>query len=169
MTRLTQSLRPLVRQRSSRGHPEEPKPSWSARHDAGSAIVETIFAVLVIVVPLIWIALALLRVEAASYAVRSAAREAARTYVTAETSAEGAARSQAAALIAFDDQRAPRGRVALTCSAQPCLTPGASVRAHAQTDVPLPFVPSWLAGPTGLRIHVQAQHSETVERYGGTR
>lgn len=49
-----------------------------ARADDGSSLVEAVFVIVVLLVPLIWVALALLRVEAAAYAVRTAAREAAR-------------------------------------------------------------------------------------------
>ena len=141
----------------------------SSQDESGSALIEAVFGTLFLIVPLLWIALALLRVEAASYAVRSAAREASRTMVTADSSAAGRARAHAAALIAFDDQHAPRGRVTLTCSATPCLTPDATVTARAATDVPLPFVPGWLASATGARVQVYASHAETVERYGGER
>lgn len=147
--------------------PRSSTPANSTPSERGSALVETIFGVFVLIVPLMWIALALLRVEAASYAVRSAAREAARTYVTADSSGAGAARANLAASIAFDDQKAPHGSVGLHCSASPCLSPGANVRADVRTSVPLPFVPSWLA--SGLSVTVHASHSETVERYGGTR
>lgn len=143
----------------------------SPRHDgeAGSALIETVFVICVLLVPLIWVALALLRVEAASYAVRTAAREAARTYVTAASSAQGQARAEAASRLAFEDQKAPIGSTRLSCSANPCLTPGATVSAQAQTSVGLPFLPGWLTAGTGLRITVNSHHSETVERYGGVR
>ena len=143
---------------------------WGKRGvDDGSALVETIFVIAAILIPMVWIALAVTRVEAASYAVRAAAREAARTYVTASSSASGAARAQVAARLAFEDQRAPVGTAQISCSATPCLSPGASVHARAVTRVDLPFVPHWLASGTGLQIRVDAQHTETVERYGGTR
>lgn len=143
--------------------------SRGARADEGSALVEAVFVIVVLLVPLIWVALALLRVEAAAYAVRTAAREAARVYVTAPTGAVGASRADSAARLAFEDQDTPEGKVGVVCSAQPCLTPGATVTAHAMTTVSLPFVPEWLAGPTHLRITVNSDHEEKVEQYGGQR
>lgn len=140
-----------------------------ARADDGSSLVEAVFVIVVLLVPLIWVALALLRVEAAAYAVRTAAREAARVYVTAPTGAAGASRAETAARLAFEDEDAPPGQVSVACSTQPCLTPGATVKAHAVTTVPLPFVPEWLAGPTHLRITVNSDHEEKVEQYGGQR
>lgn len=149
--------------------PPTSPPRKPAAAEGGSALVETIFVIAAILIPMVWIALAVTRVEAASYAVRAAAREAARTYVTASSSASGAARAQVAARLAFEDQRAPVGTAQISCSATPCLSPGASVHARAVTRVDLPFVPHWLASGTGLQIRVDAQHTETVERYGGTR
>ena len=144
-------------------------PQRSDSAESGSALIETVFGVTVVLVPLIWLALALLRVEAGAYAVRAAARESARTYVTAPTSAQGAARAQLAGQIAFEDQDVPIGRVQMQCSASPCLTPGATVHTHATTDVRLPFVPQWVVAGTGLSVRVSAEHSETVEQYGGQR
>ena len=64
------------------------------RHsEEGSALIETIVVIAVLLLPLVWVATALLRVEAASYAARQAAREAARTYVTSSSSAAGAVES----------------------------------------------------------------------------
>lgn len=57
------------------------------RDDDGSALVETIVVLCVFLAPLVWVALALLRVEAGAYAVRAAARESARAYVTSASSA----------------------------------------------------------------------------------
>lgn len=146
------------------------RPPWLSRSgDEGSALVEAVFVIVVLLVPLVWVALALLRVEAAGYAVRTAAREAARVYVTAPTGVIGSSRAEMAARLAFEDQDTPQGQVGVACSAQPCLTPGATVTAHAATTVPLPFVPGWLAGPTHLRITVSSDHEEKVEQYGGQR
>ena len=133
--------------------------------DEGSAIV----VIAVLLLPLLWVATSLVRVEAASFAVRSAAREAARTYVTAPSSGAGSVRANVAARLAFEDQRSPVGTATITCTASPCLTPGAQVSATARTSVGLPFVPRWLSGPAGLEIHLSSRHVEKVEQYGGQR
>lgn len=137
--------------------------------DEGSALVEAVVVIAVLLLPLLWVATALIRVEAASFAVRSAAREAARTYVTASSSGLGGDRANVAARLAFEDQRAPVGTVSIGCSAAPCLTPGAQVTATARTSIGLPFVPRWLSGATGLDIHLSSRHDEKVEQYGGRR
>lgn len=135
----------------------------------GSALVESIVVIAVLLLPLVWVATALLRVEAASYAARQAAREAARTYVTASSSSSGAARASVAARIAYTDQRVPVGVTAISCTASPCLMPGAQVRATSRATVSLPFVPQWLAGATHLQVTVTSTHAQKVEQYGGAR
>lgn len=137
--------------------------------DEGSALVEAIVVIAVLLLPLLWVATSLVRVEAASFAVRSAAREAARTYVTAPSSGAGSVRANVSARLAFEDQRSPVGTATITCTASPCLTPGAQVSATARTSVGLPFVPRWLSGPAGLEIHLSSRHVEKVEQYGGQR
>ena len=140
------------------------------RHsEEGSALIETIVVIAVLLLPLVWVATALLRVEAASYAARQAAREAARTYVTSSSRAAGAARANTAARIAYADQDVPVGSTAVTCTLSPCLTPGASVRASSRATVTLPFVPKWLAGAANLQVTVSSSHEQKVEQYGGQR
>lgn len=141
----------------------------AVRDDDGSALVETIVVLCVFLAPLVWVAIALLRVEAGAYAVRAAARESARAYVTSASSAQGEVRAQTAARLAYSDQGVSGGHTSIGCSTSPCLTPGGSVSANSSVTIPLPFVPSWLAGPTHLRVTLASEHSETVERYGGTR
>lgn len=145
------------------------RPQQSEAGQEGSALVESIVVIAVLLLPLIWVATALLRVEAASYAARQAAREAARTYVTATSSTSGAARASVAARIAYTDQGVPVGATDITCTATPCLTPGAEVRATSRATVSLPFVPQWLAGATHMQVTVRSTHAQKVEQYGGAR
>lgn len=135
----------------------------------GSALVESILVIAVFLLPLVWVATALLRVEAASYAARQAAREAARTYVTSSSSASGAARASAAARMAYADQDVPPGTTSITCTKSPCLTPGGQVSATSTATVSLPFVPQWLSGATHLQVTVRSTHAQKVEQYGGAR
>lgn len=150
-------------------HPSRDATCQGRGVDDGSALVEAVVVIAVLLLPMLWLATALVRVEAASFAVRAAAREASRTYVTAASSSSGAARAATASRLAFDDQRAPVGTVDITCSAQPCLTPAGTVTARASTAVGLPFVPAWLSGGAGLQITLSSTHSEKVETYGGQR
>lgn len=136
--------------------------------DSGNAIVEFLGLALVLLVPLIYLVLVLGRLEAATFAAEGAAREAARTYVVADTSAEGSARAVAAAGIALRDQGFdddPVDALTLSCSSMPCLEPGSDVAARVDLRVPLPFVPGFVRDVVPLEVPVSAERVAPVDAY----
>ncbi len=138
--------------------------------ERGSAMVEFIGAAVLLLVPLVYLVLTLAQVQAGTFAVEGAAREAARAVVTAQSSAEGAARAQAAVRIALADQGFDDGdALRLECSHDPCLTPGGTVATQVRLAVPLPFVPEALRSWVPLEIPVEATHVGTVDQYGQVR
>jgi len=137
-------------------------------HDEGSAIVEFLGVSLVLLVPLVYLVLVLGRLEAAEFAAEGAAREAARTYVVADTSAEGATHAAAAAGIALRDQGFdddPTEALTLSCSSTPCLAPGGDVAARIDLRVPLPFVPGFVRHVVPLEVAVSAERVAPVDAY----
>ncbi|MFE6969569.1 pilus assembly protein [Isoptericola sp. NPDC057653] len=140
-------------------------------HEAGAALVEFLGTAVLLLVPLVYLVLTVAQVQAGAFAVEGAAREAGRAMVTADSSAAGAERARAAAGIAFADQGfdVVDGSVSLECSADPCLTPGATVGVRTWLEVPLPFVPAGLRGWVPLEIPVTATHVATVDEYGQAR
>jgi hypothetical protein len=136
--------------------------------DAGSAVVEFVGVALVLLVPLVYLVAVLGRIEAATFAVEGAAREAARTYAQADTSDDGAQRALAAVGIALTDQGFtddPAHALAITCSDDPCLTPGGDVEARVEVVVPLPFVPSFVRDRVPLEIPVAATRAAAVDEF----
>ncbi|MEZ0447349.1 pilus assembly protein [Cellulomonas sp. ICMP 17802] len=136
--------------------------------DRGSSVVEFLGLSLVLLVPLVYLVLVLSRVEAATFAAEGAAREAARTFVVADDSDEGAARAIAAAGIALRDQGFdddPAGALTLACSASPCLAPGGDVSARIDVRVPLPFVPGFVREIVPLELPVSAERVAPVDAY----
>lgn len=135
----------------------------------GSAIVEFIFLGVLMLIPLIYLVMALGRVQAGSYAVATAAREAGRAFVTAEQGDDAAGRARAAANIAFADQGfAGQGNLDITCSTSPCLTPDARIETTARVTVPLPLIPAFARDVVPLEIPLSASHLSTVDRFRGT-
>ena len=57
--------------------------------EEGSAIVEFVFLAVLLLIPLIYLTMMIARVQAGSYAVAHAAREAGRAFVTAESAEAG--------------------------------------------------------------------------------
>jgi Flp pilus assembly protein TadG len=133
------------------------------RSDRGSAIVEFHFLGILLLVPLVYILLAVLDVQRTSYGVTQAAREAGRIYVA--TGDETAARL--AAQVALEDQGVGVSgvEVRFECSTSPCYQPGAEVTVIVGSVVRLPFVPDVLAGAVNAQIPVGATHVSVVDRY----
>ena len=134
--------------------------------DAGSAVVEFVFLAVLLMVPLFYLVMVMARLQAGAYAVSAAAREAGRAYTTAESPAQGSARAQAAADIAFGDQGfRGLGAVSIGCDGAPCFRPDGKVVVTASVTVPLPLVPSVFAGVVPTAIPVSATHVATIDRF----
>jgi Flp pilus assembly protein TadG len=135
------------------------------REEQGSALVEFVFLSIVLLIPLVYLVLSLGRLQAGSYAVSAAAREAGRAFVTADA-AEAAARAEAAASIAFEDQGfGGEGAIEVSCSATPCLTPEARVSVRARVRVPLPLVPDFARAVVPLEVPVSSTVTVAVDRF----
>jgi len=139
--------------------------------DEGSAIIEFLGVSLVLLVPLVYLVLVLAKIEAATFAVEGAAREAARVYVRADSADEGSRAAVASVGIALQDQgftNDPAEALTLVCSDDPCLTPGGDVEADVQIRVPLPFVPGFVRDVVPLEVPVGAARSAPVDEYRAT-
>ncbi len=138
-----------------------------SRDDEGSALVEFVALALLVLVPLIYIVMAVARVQSAAYAVTTAVREAGRVYATSGSDVQGRQRALAAARIALADHglELPAGGLHVRCAGGPCLTPGSRVEVSLSLSVPLPFLPQNLSEGTDLAIPVSADHVEVVDTY----
>jgi Flp pilus assembly protein TadG len=140
------------------------------RDDSGAAIIEFIVIFVVLIVPITYFVLAVFDVQRNSFAATNATREAARVFVTAPNGSQGAEAARAAAALAFQDHGLDVNdeSLRLVCSADPCLTPGATVTATYDTVVSLPFVPTIGDHPlAGISIH--ASHTVPVDSYAPAR
>lgn len=117
--------------------------------------------------PLVYLVLVVGRLQAATFAVEGAAREAARVFVASDEVTEAAPRALTAAGVALADQGLadePADVVSIACS-DACLTPGSEVTVDVQVRVPLPFVPSFVRGAVPLEIPVAARRTAVVDEY----
>jgi len=138
------------------------------RRDEGRAIVEFIFVGVLLLVPLIYLVIAIARVQAAAFSVSTAAREAGRAFTTAQQEADAYPRARAAAAISFEDYGfAPDAGLVISCDGAPCLRPDGRVSARATIDVRLPLVPDFLAGAVPTSVPVSATHVASVDRFAG--
>ncbi|NLE72241.1 MAG: pilus assembly protein [Actinomycetales bacterium] len=143
------------------------------RGDEGSALVEFLGVTLVLLVPVVYLVLVLGRVQAATFAVDAAAREAARVVVTSagDRTGTGADERVAAAVgLALADQglRDAPTAVDVACAGE-CLAPGTSVTVTVSVDVALPGVPGWLQEVVPLAVPVSATTTAEVDTYVAAR
>jgi Flp pilus assembly protein TadG len=137
------------------------------RDDRGSAVVEFVTLGVVLMVPLVYLVLAMGRVQAATYAADGSARAAARAFVLAPTDGDARDRARAAVRLGLRDQGfdEPDGSLDLTCSARQCLTPGGQVVATVTVDVVLPGVPGFVDGVIPVHVTVRATQVAVVDEF----
>jgi Flp pilus assembly protein TadG len=144
----------------------------SAKGDDGTAVVEFVLLAVLLMVPLAYVVLTVFEVQRAAYAATAATREAGRAYTTAADSADADERARTAAAIALADHglELDPGQLTITCAnGQGCLSAGARVRVHLDTEVPLPLLPRVLAGRAPASIDIQSTHVEIVDEFRGSR
>lgn len=136
------------------------------RDERGSAPVELVWLTILLLVPFVYVMIAVFDAQRAAYAVSSASKAAARAYVQAPDTMTAAQRAQRAAAVALGDQRV-QADVEVVCLPSPssCLQPGSSVRVSVSTVQPLPLTPSVLGDQVG-GVAVDSSH---VEPYGSFR
>lgn len=126
--------------------------SRRSRGEAGEAVLEFIAIAVLIIIPLGYVAMAVMTVQSASVASAHAAREAARAFTLATDPESGVERARTAVELALADQgfsqlqREPEVRV--ECAA--CLSPGSLTRIEVRWEVPLPWLP--MGAPVGVPV-----------------
>lgn len=148
----------------------DPRRDHDPPRDAGSAVVEFLGVALLLMVPVVYLVLVLGELQAASFAVEGAARQAARSVVTADDEVTGAQRAVASVGVALTDQGftdPPDQALTVTCP-DGCLAPGGTATARVAIDVVLPGVPSWLHDAVPLAIGVEATATAERDTYVAT-
>ena len=131
------------------------------RSESGTALVEVTWLAILLLVPLVYIVLAVFEVQRAAFAGTAAARSAGRAYVMAPTPVEGEARARAAGRVALADQGVDGSGTTMTLECRPagsCLTPGSVVLVVVSTQVTLPLLPP-VFGDQPPSIRVDAEHT----------
>ena len=128
-------------------------------------MIEFIVVAVLILIPMCYIVLSVMRVQAATYATTQAVREAGRAFSMADSAASGARAARMAAGLAFADQgfdaASPDLRIA--CSPGECLAPGSNVQVRLDWQVPLPWLPA--AFGTRASVPISAIHEAPVDVY----
>jgi Flp pilus assembly protein TadG len=142
---------------------------WSrSRDEQGSAVVEFSWLALLMLVPLVYVMLAVFDVQRAAYGATAATRAAGRAFIIVPaglTEDDARARAFEAARLAMKDQgmELSPGQLKITCNPA-CLEPGSTVTVELDTEVPLPLIPDALGGERPA-IHITASHTEPYGDY----
>lgn len=144
--------------------------AWARYRDgdpeAGRAIIEFVFLTVLLLVPLLYLVVTLAAIQAASFAVATASREAGRAFMTSPTPEAAMARATAAASLSFEDFGfAESSELRVGCDGDPCLRPDGRVTVVARIEVGLPFVPDFVAGSLPAVMPVEATHLVTIDRF----
>jgi hypothetical protein len=136
--------------------------------DAGSAVVEFVTIGVLMLVPVVYLVVVVAQVQAAAFATESAAREGARIVVTTADEERAGTLVTAAVGWALRDQGIdadPAQAASVTCSSDPCLTPGSDVSVTVAVEVPLPAVPAIVSSAVPLSVPVSATHTQVVDEF----
>jgi hypothetical protein len=140
--------------------------------EEGSASIEFITVGILLLVPTVYLVLALSSIQSASFAVEGAARQASRVFVQAETLAEAQAAASRAVAVTLADYGLDAGdaRVVISCRPDPadCLTRRGFVTVSISTVAPLPLFPAVLETDIPPGVPIDAVSTEQVSRFAGS-
>jgi len=140
--------------------------------EEGSASIEFITVGILMLVPTVYLVLALSSIQSASFAVEGAARQASRVFVQAETLAEAQAAASRAVAVTLADYGLDAGdaRVVISCRPNPadCLTRRGFVTVTISTVAPLPLFPAVLETDIPPGVPIDAVSTEQVSRFAGS-
>ena len=138
--------------------------------DDGSASLEFITAGMLLLIPLVYLVVAVGVVQGATLATEGAARQAARVYVESPDLETAVTRAQQAIDFALADYGidSKKANISISCS-ETCLTPESLVSIGVSVNVPMPMVPAVLNLDQAAVIPVSSQASQVVSRFHGVR
>lgn len=142
------------------------------RDDAGSAALEFITVGVILLVPLVYLVVALGAIQEQALGAEAAARHIARTIARAPDAETAAAGSDAVLAGIIDeyglDEGAVRVSIACTNPAVACPSPGATLVVTVAIRTRLPLVPDLLGLDRSTAVPVQAEAVQKISRMWGT-
>ena len=149
-----------------RRFPERPRALLGS--ETGNAALEFVTAGLILLVPTVYLVIALASIQGAQLAAAGAARQAARVYVQAASDEDASDEASSAVAFALADfGLAPdAASVAVRCEPHPdvCLTRRGTVTVTVRVNAALPLVPDVLDLRRDATVAVQATSTQRVSR-----
>lgn len=136
--------------------------------ERGSASLEFLTIGFLLLVPLVYLVLAVSAIQSGALAVEGAARHAARVAVDAADRLEADAAAERAVSVALSDYGIDADAASITLSCDPvCLQPGSRLHVQVTASVRLPLVPDVLVLDRLAEVAVEASATQTVSRFSG--
>jgi len=140
--------------------------------ERGSASLEFITVGLIMLVPLVYLMIAVASIQSAALAVEGGARQAARVFVQGENEQDARAAAIRAVEFALADQALVESdpEIVITCVPHPddCLSRGGLVTVVVTVLVPLPLAPPVIGDAFALEVPVSATATQRVSRFWGS-
>lgn len=152
--------------------PRDPGGRPSAPADRGAAALEFILVGLLLLVPLVYLVVALGAVQGQSLGAEAGARHAARAIATARDADEASSRTDRVVASVIEEYGLDPDAVDISVACRPatagCPAAGATVVVTVRTTVTLPFVPPVLGLDRIASIPVEATALQKVSRVWGS-
>lgn len=130
----------------------------------GNALVEFVVLSAALLIPCLYLVLTLGNVQAAVFAADTISRDVARIHATEPDPGRAAVQAARHAEMVLEDHGlSARDVVTLSCTHDPCATPGGTVTAQVRIPVPVPGMGPILG--EGGPMAVGASHAVPVDRY----
>ncbi|MHA7986220.1 hypothetical protein ACX9R5_10465 [Rathayibacter sp. CAU 1779] len=141
--------------------------------ERGSASLEFVTAGLILLVPTVYLVVALAGIQGAQLAAAGAARQAARVYVQADNETDAAASASSAVAFALADfgLTVDQAHVDMVCTPRPdaCLTRLGTVTVTVRVRAALPLVPDVLDLRREAAVSVEGASTQRVSRLWNAR
>lgn len=135
------------------------------RRERGSSIVEFSWLTILLLVPFVYLLIAVFDVQRAAFGVSAASSAAARAFTQSSDESTGRDRARRAVDLTLADHDLAEGRVDVSITCDPaCLQPGSTVRVYVRTVQRLPLVPK-VFGETVAQLSVDSTHTEPYGTY----
>lgn len=136
--------------------------------EGGSASLEFLTVGMILLVPLVYLVLAVASIQAAALGVEGAARQAARVAVLQADGASVASVERTVRVVLADyGVDAGRASVSVDCSG-PCDEPGTRITVRVGAAVALPLVPQALAASSIGTVRLDGIATHTASRFAGS-
>lgn len=133
------------------------------RGERGSATVEFTWLTLLLLVPLVYIVVAVFETQRAAYGVTAASEAAARAFIQSDSPAGAEARARVAARLVLADHDVVGASISTECRPE-CFAPGSSVVVRVRSFQRLPLAPDLFGDPIAA-FDVASTHTEPFGRY----